>query len=296
MKDALPRTIYLEDYRVSNYLIDRTELCFLLGDEFTTVTTKLHVRRNPDCVELSAEALVLDGSASLQLLSIAVDGRVLNESDYRRDEDTLTLWGLSERAFIETTVQIKPQLNTSLNGLYQSRGMYCTQCEAQGFRQITFYLDRPDIMSEFSTRIVADEQRYPVLLSNGNCIAKESLDDGQHAVTWHDPFVKPAYLFALVAGTLAMIEDIFVTCSGRTIALKIYVEDKDKDKCAHAMTSLKKSMRWDEQVYGREYDLDIFMIVAVDDFNMGAMENKGLNIFNTAAVLANQATTMDATF
>lgn len=296
MKDALPRTIYLEDYRVSNYLIDRTELCFLLGDEFTTVTTKLHVRRNPDCVELSAEALVLDGSASLQLLSIAVDGRVLNESGYRRDEDTLTLWGLSERAFIETTVQIKPQLNTSLNGLYQSRGMYCTQCEAQGFRQITFYLDRPDIMSEFSTRIVADEQRYPVLLSNGNCIAKESLDDGQHAVTWHDPFVKPAYLFALVAGTLAVIEDIFVTCSGRTIALKIYVEDKDKDKCAHAMTSLKKSMRWDEQVYGREYDLDIFMIVAVDDFNMGAMENKGLNIFNTAAVLANQATTMDATF
>jgi len=181
-------------------------------------------------------------------------------------------------------------------GLYRSRTMYCTQCEAEGFRDITYYLDRPDVMSEFTTQVIAEKAKYPILLSNGNPIARGDLDGGRHFVTWHDPFKKPAYLFALVAGTLSVVEDSFTTLSGREVLLQIFVEEKDLDKCDHAMVSLKRSMRWDEEVYGREYDLDIFMIVAVDDFNMGAMENKGLNIFNTSAVLANPKTTTDAAF
>ena len=181
-------------------------------------------------------------------------------------------------------------------GLYRSRTMYCTQCEAEGFRDITYYLDRPDVMSEFTTQVIAEKAKYPILLSNGNPIARGDLDGGRHFVTWHDPFKKPAYLFALVAGTLSVVEDSFTTLSGREVLLQIFVEEKDLDKCDHAMVSLKHSMRWDEEVYGREYDLDIFMIVAVDDFNMGAMENKGLNIFNTSAVLANPKTTTDAAF
>ena len=296
MKDALAKSIYLSDYQVSNFLIDSTELIFDLGDELTVVRAKMAVRRNELCQRSTNQTLTLDGGVELQLQSIYVDGRLLKNGDYDRDGETLSIFNLPDRALLETEVYIQPQLNTALNGLYQSRGMFCSQCEAQGFRQITFYLDRPDIMSEFTTQIFADAERYPVLLSNGNPTARETLSDGRHMVKWHDPFVKPAYLFALVAGSLSVIEDRFVTCSGRSIALQIFVEDKDTDKCAHAMTSLKKSMRWDEQVYGREYDLDIFMIVAVDDFNMGAMENKGLNIFNTSAVLANPATTTDASF
>jgi len=174
--------------------------------------------------------------------------------------------------------------------------MYCTQCEAEGFRNITFYLDRPDVMSEFTTKIVADKTLFPVLLSNGNAVDQCDLDQGRHYATWHDPFKKPAYLFALVAGDLSVVEDSFTTCTNREILLQIYVEEKDLNKCDHAMLSLKNSMRWDEQTYGREYDLNRFMIVAVDDFNMGAMENKGLNIFNTSAVLANPKTTTDAAF
>lgn len=181
-------------------------------------------------------------------------------------------------------------------GLYRSRTMYCTQCEAEGFRRITYFPDRPDIMSVFRVKIIADKASYPVLLSNGNAIERADLDGGRHSVTWHDPFKKPSHLFALVAGTLSVVEDSFTTMSGREIPLQIFVEEKDLDKCDHAMLSLKNSMRWDEEVYGREYDLDIFMIVAVDDFNMGAMENKGLNIFNTSAVLANPKTATDASF
>ena len=181
-------------------------------------------------------------------------------------------------------------------GLYRSRTMYCTQCEAEGFRDITYYLDRPDVMAEFTTTVIGDQQQYPILLSNGNPIERGTIDGGRHFVTWHDPFKKPAYLFALVAGTLSVVNDSFVTSSGREVHLQIFVEEKDLDKCDHAMLSLKRSMRWDEEVYGREYDLDIFMIVAVDDFNMGAMENKGLNIFNTSAVLVNPKTSTDAAF
>ena len=204
----------------------------------------------------------------------------------------------TERFVVECRTRIEPQNNTALEGLYKSKTMFCTQCEAEGFRRITYYLDRPDVMSTFTTKITADKSKYPVLLSNGNNIGSGDVeeDPSRHWVQWKDPFKKPSYLFALVAGELVSLDDTFITCSGREIQLKIFVKEKDIDKCDHAMVSLKKSMTWDEEVYGREYDLDIFMIVAVDDFNMGAMENKGLNIFNTSCVLANPRTTTDIAF
>ena len=295
MKDALPQTIYLEDYKASAFLIDKTDLVFDLGEDNSRVTATLTIRRNPDSAETSAD-LILHGSEGLDLQSVQVDGVELKEGTYTRDSESLCISGLGDSATITTEVLIKPQLNTTMMGLYRSRTMYCTQCEAEGFRDITYYLDRPDVMSEFTTRVIADKATYPALLSNGNPIASGDLDGGRHFVTWHDPFKKPAYLFALVAGTLAVVEDSFTTMTGRAIKLQIFVEEKDLDKCDHAMLSLKNSMAWDEQIYGREYDLDIFMIVAVDDFNMGAMENKGLNIFNTSAVLANPKTTTDAAF
>ncbi|MDC3261290.1 aminopeptidase N, partial [bacterium] len=295
MKDALPQTIYLQDYKVSPFEIEKTELVFDLGNDHTRVTATLSILRNSLSGEQGAD-LVLHGSERLDLQSVSVDGQLLEEGAYSRDSDSLSISGLADRAIITTEVLIKPQDNTTMMGLYRSRTMYCTQCEAEGFRDITYYLDRPDVMSEFTTKVIADKAQYPVLLSNGNPIERGELDGGRHFVTWHDPFKKPAYLFALVAGTLSCVDDSFTTLSGRQVALQIFVEEKDLDKCAHAMLSLKHSMRWDEQAYGREYDLDIFMIVAVDDFNMGAMENKGLNIFNTSAVLANPKTTTDAAF
>ena len=295
MKDALPQTIYLQDYKVSPFEIEKTELVFDLGNDHTKVTATLSILRNSLSDEQGAD-LVLHGSEGLDLQSVSVDGQLLEEGAYSRDSDSLSISGLADRAIITTEVLIKPQDNTTMMGLYRSRTMYCTQCEAEGFRDITYYLDRPDVMSEFTTKVIADKAQYPVLLSNGNPIERGELDGGRHFVTWHDPFKKPAYLFALVAGTLSCVDDSFTTMSGRQVALQIFVEEKDLDKCAHAMLSLKHSMRWDEQAYGREYDLDIFMIVAVDDFNMGAMENKGLNIFNTSAVLANPKTTTDAAF
>jgi aminopeptidase N len=295
MKDALPQTIYLQDYKVSAFSIEKTDLVFDLGEESSRVTSTLAIVRNPQIDEPAAD-LVLHGSEGLDLQSVKVDGVQLEEGAYTRDSESLTISGLPDSATITTEVLIKPQLNTTMMGLYKSRTMYCTQCEAEGFRDITYYLDRPDVMSEFTSKVIADKATYPVLLSNGNPIASGDLDGGRHFVTWHDPFKKPAYLFALVAGTLSVVEDSFKTMSGRDIKLQIFVEEKDLDKCDHAMLSLKNSMRWDEEVYGREYDLDIFMIVAVDDFNMGAMENKGLNIFNTSAVLANPKTTTDAAF
>ena len=295
MKDALPQTIYLQDYKVSPFEIEKTELVFDLGNDHTRVTATLSILRNSLSDEQGAD-LVLHGSEGLDLQSVSVDGQLLEEGAYSRDSDSLSISGLADRAIITTEVLIKPQDNTTMMGIYRSRTMYCTQCEAEGFRDITYYLDRPDVMSEFTTKVIADKAQYPVLLSNGNPIERGELDGGRHFVTWHDPFKKPAYLFALVAGTLSCVDDSFTTLSGRQVALQIFVEEKDLDKCAHAMLSLKHSMRWDEQAYGREYDLDIFMIVAVDDFNMGAMENKGLNIFNTSAVLANPKTTTDAAF
>ena len=295
MKDATPQTIYLKDYQVPEYLIEKTELVFELNKDDCKVSSMLHVRRNPDS-QLNQSDLFLHGGSELDLQQVALDGVVLANDRYERTQEGLVIKQVADTAVIEVELLIKPHLNTTMMGLYKSRTMYCTQCEAEGFRNITFYLDRPDVMSEFTTKIIADKNQFPVLLSNGNAIEQGDLGQGLHYATWHDPFKKPAYLFALVAGDLSVVEDSFTTCTNREILLQIYVEEKDLNKCDHAMLSLKNSMRWDEQTYGREYDLNRFMIVAVDDFNMGAMENKGLNIFNTSAVLANPKTTTDAAF
>ncbi|MBX9755649.1 MAG: aminopeptidase N, partial [Pseudomonadaceae bacterium] len=238
-------------------------------------------------------AMVLDGQ-QLELLSLAMDDQELQAGDYQLTDSHLTLQPTAASFTLNSSVRIHPETNTALEGLYKSSGMFCTQCEAEGFRKITYYLDRPDVMSRFTTSLSASKQDYPVLLSNGNPIASGSEEGGRHWATWQDPFMKPAYLFALVAGDLWCIEDTFTTMSAREVTLRIYVEPENIDKCQHAMDSLKKSMRWDEEVYGREYDLDIFMIVAVNDFNMGAMENKGLNIFNSSCVLARAETATDA--
>ncbi len=289
-----PQAIYLSDYQAPNFIIEKTDLVFSLTESVTTVTSTLLVKKNPERVDDTDNTIVLDGQ-ELVLQSIAVDGRELDASEYQIDDESLRMV-IPEQCIITCVTEIKPQENTSLSGLYKSSGMYCTQCEAEGFRKITYYLDRPDVMSEFTTKIIAEKSCYPTLLSNGNLVNKGELDNGFHWAQWHDPFKKPAYLFAVVAGDLSMIEDHFTTMSGREITLQIFVEAKDLDKCDHAMQSLKNAMKWDEEVYGREYDLDIFMIVAVDDFNMGAMENKGLNIFNTSCVLAKPETTTDAGF
>jgi aminopeptidase N len=293
MKDVQPQTIYLSDYQVPDFLIEKTDLIFSLQETETTVTSTLLVKKN-SASEKANTPLILHGE-NLILQSIAIDGRELVEDEYQLNAETLTLT-VSDQCIITCVTVIKPQENTALEGLYKSSGMYCTQCEAEGFRKITYYLDRPDVMSVFSTKIIADKSQYPLLLSNGNLVNQGELEGNRHWAQWYDPFKKPAYLFALVAGDLSLVEDSFTTQSGRDITLRIYVEEKDVDKCDHAMQSLKRAMRWDEEVYGREYDLDLFMIVAVDDFNMGAMENKGLNIFNTSCVLAKPETTTDAGF
>ncbi len=294
MRDAQPTTIYLKDYQVPEYLIDKTDLQFDLGEEVTQVRSRLAMRRNPESKHTNT-ALVLHGQ-DLSLVSLSVNAVQLDPSQYSLASESLTIETVPEQFILECVTEIKPQENTSLEGLYKSNTLFCTQCEAEGFRKITYYLDRPDVMSVFSTKVIGDKQRYPVLLSNGNNVDAGDMDDGRHWVKWDDPFKKPAYLFALVAGDLAFIEDHFTTMSGKDVTLRIFVESKDLDKCDHAMRSLIHSMRWDEETYGREYDLDIFNIVAVDDFNMGAMENKSLNIFNTSCVLANPDTTTDAGF
>ncbi|MDT8428203.1 MAG: aminopeptidase N [Pseudomonadales bacterium] len=306
MKNATAKTIYLKDYQLPPFLIDATDLQFELAEETTLVISSLTMRRNPDLIGNAETSLKLDGQ-DMRLLKLVLNDVPLAASQYQLSEQSLLIPNLDrllqqsggsiDKPFsLECHTELKPQENTSLEGLYKSRSMFCTQCEAEGFRKISYYLDRPDVMSVFSTKIIADKKRYPVLLSNGNAVASGELEDGRHWVRWEDPFRKPCYLFALVAGDLACIEDEFITCSQRKIKLRIFVEEKDLDKCDHAMFSLKKAMEWDEEVYGREYDLDIFMIVAVDDFNMGAMENKGLNIFNTSCVLANPLTTTDQAF
>jgi aminopeptidase N len=227
---------------------------------------------------------------------VKVDGHALGREDYTVTPASLIVPLIGHEAEIQIVTRLKPQENTQLSGLYQSSGNFCTQCEAEGFRRITYFLDRPDVLSRFTTTITADKTKYPVLLSNGNLVESGDLDGGRHQAVWEDPFLKPSYLFALVAGDLAHVEDHFVTCSGRDVTLRIYTVAEDSDKCAHAMESLKKSMKWDEDVFGLEYDLDIYNIVAVRDFNMGAMENKSLNVFNSAYVLATPETATDANF
>ena len=295
MKDGNPSTIYLKNYTQSNFLIEKTDLKFELNDEISFVTSNLVVRKNLHVPNVDP-TLMLHGNKNLQLLWVEVDGVRLEDDSFHKTDTDLSIPNMPDSFELSIKVSIKPQENTTMMGLYRSRTMFCTQCEAEGFRSITYFLDRPDVMSEYTTTIIADSQRYPILLSNGNLIDEGTLKDGKHYAIWNDPHKKPSYLFALVAGSLSFVEDSFKTMSGRNVALKIFVEEKDLNKCAYAMDALKRSMRWDEEKYGREYDLDIFMIVAVDDFNMGAMENKGLNIFNTSAVLVNPEISTDAAF
>ncbi|MFP4560818.1 MAG: aminopeptidase N [Thiohalorhabdus sp.] len=288
-----PRPVRLADYTPPAYLVDTVQLRFELGEEWTTVSSRLTVRANPERMEPGP--LVLDGR-ELELLEVAVDGRPLEEGEYALEAESLTLPGVPERFTLEVATRIRPQENTALEGLYKSSGTFCTQCEPEGFRRITYFPDRSDVMARYTTTIVADKGRYPVLLSNGNRLGAGTLPDGRHWVQWEDPFPKPSYLFALVAGDLARVADSFTTMSGRQVALHIYVEHGNEDKVDHAMRSLKEAMAWDEATYGRECDLDVYQIVAVEDFNMGAMENKGLNIFNTSAILARPETATDADF
>ncbi|WP_207884337.1 aminopeptidase N [Pseudomonas sp. 30_B] len=292
MRTEQPKVIYLKDYQAPEYLIDETNLTFELYEDHTLVHAQLVMRRNPERGD-GLPPLVLDGQ-QLELLSVALDDQTLEAGQYQLDENHLTLQPTAKTFTVDSTVRIHPESNTALEGLYKSGKMFCTQCEAEGFRKITYYLDRPDVMSSFTTTLSAEQHKYPVLLSNGNPVASGSEEGGRHWATWQDPFKKPAYLFALVAGDLWCVEDQFTTLSEREVTLRIYVEPENIDKVQHAMDSLKNSMRWDEKVYGREYDLDIFMIVAVNDFNMGAMENKGLNIFNSSCVLAKAETATDA--
>lgn len=288
-----PQPIHLSDYRPPAYLVSRTELTFDLAPGATRVKARLHLERHPE--REAGAPLWLDGE-QLSLKAIAIDGQPLEEGEYELTRKGLSITGAPEAFVLDTEVEISPEDNTALSGLYRSGGMFCTQCEAEGFRRITFYPDRPDVMATFSTTVIGDLTREPVLLSNGNPVERGELPDGRHFVTWDDPHPKPAYLFALVAGDLKKVEDRFTTMSGRDVTLQIWVEEENLDKTDHAMGSLKRAMRWDEEAYGREYDLDLFMIVAVNDFNMGAMENKGLNIFNSAAVLTHPNTATDAAF
>lgn len=294
MRNATPKTIHLRDYKVPDFLIDQVELLFDLNETETRVTSTLSLRRNPE--GNPAASLELDGE-NLRLVAIRCDGLPLDENNYTVTADALRLKEPPTGRFkLEIVTIIDPLSNSALEGLYLSSGMFCTQCEAQGFRKITYFLDRPDIMAVYTTTLVADKATYPVLLSNGNLDGRGDLLDGRHFARWVDPFPKPSYLFALVAGQLACIEDHFTTVSGRSVTLQVFAEQSDIDKCGHALESLKNSMRWDEERFGREYDLDLYMIVAVSHFNMGAMENKGLNIFNTKYVLASPQTATDSDY
>ncbi len=294
MRIEEPRPVLLQDYAPPAFLIDEVTLEVELEPASTRVHATLKMRRNPASPTPHAP-LVLDGQ-KLTLHEVKLDGENLSANAYQVDGQHLTLHDAPESFTLETVTTCGPAANTALTGLYLSNGIYCTQCEAEGFRRITYYLDRPDVMARFRTRIVADRENVPVLLSNGNLVKSGKLKDGKHFAEWHDPFPKPAYLFALVAGALASVENRFTTMSGREVTLRIFVEPGNEDRCDYAMEALKRSMRWDEEAFGREYDLDIFMIVAVSAFNMGAMENKGLNVFNDKYVLARPDTATDADY
>src|SRR5438477_1234111 len=293
--DKPPLPTRLADYRPPDFLVDEFALDFDLGDTETLVKSHLQLRRNPEAATAAAP-LRLDGE-ELALVAISLDGDPLAPGDYALEADgTLVIANVPDAFALDITTRIHPESNTQLSGLYVSGGNYCTQCEPEGFRRITWFLDGPDVMSRFTVTIRADKSRYPVLLSNGNPSGSGDLADGRHFAKWVDPHPKPSYLFALVAGDLIAVRDRFTTRSGKEVALAIWVRRGDEDKCGHAMASLKKAMRWDEEVFGLEYDLDVFNIVAVSDFNMGAMENKGLNIFNTRYVLAKPETATDADY
>ena len=291
MKEGQPKLTRLDEYAFPAYVTDETRLKFDIEDGRTRVSSELDIRK----VREDSTEIYLNGE-ELELVSVSVDGRRISENEYSVDDFGMTIFGLGETHTIRIVTEIVPEQNTALEGLYKSSAMYCTQCEAEGFRKITYYQDRPDVLSRFTTTVIADGERFPNLLSNGNLLKEEFLDGGRKSVTWSDPFPKPSYLFALVAGNLSVLEDVFVTKSGRSVNLKIFSEAHNIEQCHYAMDALKRSMKWDEERFGREYDLDIFMIVAVEDFNMGAMENKGLNIFNTSCVLATPDTATDQAY
>ncbi|MEN2907843.1 Aminopeptidase N [Mannheimia haemolytica] len=287
-----PKAKLRKDYRAPDFTITDIYLDFQLDPDRTFVTSKLTVvRKNPE-----ATTLRLDGH-SFDFLSLKYNGEPF--SAFQKDDESLTL-NLAdvpaERFELEIETALNPAQNTSLQGLYKSGDGFCTQCEAEGFRQITYMLDRPDVLAKYTTKITASKSKYPYLLSNGNHIAQGDLHDGRHWVEWQDPFFKPSYLFALVAGDFDLLQDKFITKSGREVTLEIYVDRGNLDRAPWAMESLKRSMKWDEERFGLEYDLDIYMIVAVDFFNMGAMENKGLNIFNSKFVLAKPETATDTDY
>ena len=292
-QNELASVVHLKDYTPPPWLIDTVHLDVDIRPEGTVVTATLSCARNPAAVATST--LELDGE-ELETLSVSVDGKALAADAYRVGENRLSIDALPERFTLETRVRIQPDKNTQLSGLYRSRDGYFTQCEAQGFRRITWFTDRPDVMARYTVTVHADKAAFPFLLSNGNPVGSGDEAEGRHYATWEDPFKKPSYLFALVAGKLDVLRDTYRTASGREVQLGIFVEPGKLDQCAHAMAALKKSMRWDEQRFGLECDLDHYMIVAVGDFNMGAMENKGLNIFNTKYVLARADVATDTDF
>ena len=287
--NTAPIETFLADYQVPNYLVDHVSLHFDLDRSDTKVRSVLSMRRNPE--GLGGDC-ILDGE-QITLVSIKLNGKPLQGNEYQRTDKNLLISAVPEQFDLEIETFIHPDKNTALEGLYHSSSLLCTQCEAEGFRRITYYPDRPDVMSVFTVSIAADKAEWPIMLSNGNLEKQGQFEDGRHWVRWHDPHPKPAYLFALVAGDLHRQKDSFLTQSGRQVTLEIYVDPENSHKCDHALMSLKQAMKWDEETYGREYDLDVFMIVAVNDFNMGAMENKGLNIFNSACVLASPETATD---
>lgn len=293
MSDFTPR--YLADYCQSNFSISTVELTFELDEHKTRVTSRIQMTQTFSNENNKQGTLILDGE-HLTLLSVTLDQQLLTQDDYHVSDTSLTI-DVSESEFLlEIVTEINPADNTALEGLFKSGDAYCTQCEAEGFRRITYYLDRPDVMATFTTKIIANKSQFPYLLSNGNKIASGELANGDHFVQWHDPFPKPSYLFAVVAGDFDVLTDSFKTCSKRDVALEIFVDKGNLAKANHAMSSLKKSMKWDEETFGLEYDLDIYMIVAVDFFNMGAMENKGLNVFNSKFVLANENSATDTDY
>jgi aminopeptidase N len=290
MRTDTPQPIRLSDYRPPAFLVDEVHLTFDLQPNTTRVKAKLSVRRNGE----HAEPLKFNGER-LKPISVAIDGKALGDAERTIDDEFLTIPDAPDAFTLETEVEIDPENNKALEGLYMSGGRFCTQCEAEGFRKITWWPDRPDVLSRFTVRIEAD-RRFRHLLANGNLIEQGELPGGRHFAVWNDPFLKPCYLFALVAGELDVLEDRLTTMSGRTVDLRIYVDTGMAPRAAYAMDALKRSMKWDEQAYGREYDLDLFMIVAVRDFNFGAMENKGLNIFNSSLLLADPATATDVDY
>ncbi|HUY04690.1 MAG TPA: M1 family aminopeptidase, partial [Rhodocyclaceae bacterium] len=294
MTTDTPHTVLLKDYTPPAFLVDSVDLDVNFQGESAVVSARLAMRRNPVARDRRSP-LELDGD-ELETLALILDGEALAAGRYSLDQTRLSIADVPDRFVLETVVRVLPAANTRLSGLYRSADGYVTQCEAQGFRRITWFPDRPDVMSRYMVTLHADKDALPLLLANGNPVAAGEEPGGRHWARWQDPHPKPCYLFALVAARLEALRDSYRTSSGRLVDLAIYVEPGKLDQCGHAMAALKKAMRWDEEVFGLECDLDHYMIVAVGDFNMGAMENKGLNIFNTKYVLARQDLASDSDF